>query len=318
MVIAIDESGSFNYQKDAELRHFFIAAFLRSRENLLDIKKSQFGNWEAKIENHKREKTGEIKGSLLSPDDLKNFLLEVVVAYPTVKFSCVSIVPRNITVPLINKYKEFEALLLKHSARQGSGFSKKSTNIINGLASWVGKRNEIEYTKMTCLSHCLMNSLSNAFVYSIATDNEMEFLDIEFKIDRDFINNENINWKEYSLKKIEQYSKSKPFPMLNTWDENHPIIKKYIIDGKGINLRTAFEEQSLFLDSKENFEVRVADIIGIILQRYFNRREEQYSILFELLEKTAAVKNYHIEIRLNDFTIEQKFKEFTGLPYPAE
>lgn len=312
MVIAIDETGSFNYQKDKALRHAFVAVFIQTRDNALEIKRAQFEKWEATIGQDKCEKSGEVKGSALSTKDLQNFLLQVMLPPPTVRFSCVSIVPEKLELKLLNKHKDFEVLLTNQTLKSGNHFSRKATNFITNMGRWLNNRNEIEFTKMFCLKHCLMNSLSHAFIHSVASDIEMEFLDLEFKIDRDFINDENIYWKEYFLKSIEQYSRVKPFPILDTWDENHPIVKKYIINGKGINLRTAFEEQLAFLSSKEHFEIRIADIVGIIVNRFFNSHSLENKIIFELLENMRAVKDYHIELRLNDFDIERTFFEFTG------
>jgi hypothetical protein len=312
MIIAIDETGTFNYYNDKKLRHMFVSALIQSSGEKLEIKRRQFEKWEATIGQNNRAKSGEVKGSSLSTKDLQNFLLHVMLPPPTIRFSCVSIIPEMIEIDLLNKHKNFEVLLANQALKSQTYLSKKEANFIKSLGLWLNKRNEIEYTKMFCLKHSLMNSLSHAFIHSVTSNIEMEFLDLEFKIDQDFINNENIYWKEYSLKSIAEYSHTKPFPILDTWDENHPIVKKYIINGKGINLRTVFKDQLAFLDSKENFEIRIADIVGIILNRYFNNNSPENSTMFELLENMRAVKVYHTELRLNDFDKDKTFFDFTG------
>ncbi|MES2619349.1 MAG: DUF3800 domain-containing protein [Bacteroidota bacterium] len=316
MIIAIDETGTFSFTNDANLRHFFLASFFLENGNLLKTKKEQFEKWEATISEKKKER-GEIKGYLLDTQDLGSFVQEVVCTKPEIRFSCVSVVPKALNLELLKKHKNFEVRLIAQSLKQETWFPRKDKNFIEQYAKWLKKRNEVEFLKMFCLKHCLMDSLKNAFGYAIITDNEMELLDVGFKVDADFINNENIYWNEYLLKSIEQNSEVKPFPILDTWDDNHPITKKYIINGKkgkGINLRTVYEGKNFFMDSKENFEIRITDIAAIIFNRYFNRSSSDISKVFSLIEKKAIIGDYHIELRLNNFDEEGLFLKITGLP----
>ncbi|MBU0696492.1 MAG: hypothetical protein KKE39_08205 [Bacteroidetes bacterium] len=67
-------------------------------------------------------------------------------------------------------------------------------------------------------------------------------------------------------------------------------------------------ENLRFLESHNNFEIRIADIIGIIYNRYFNKNE--LSSEFNLLSKIGIINDHHIELILNDFDEEKTFKEF--------
>jgi len=60
MIIAIDETGSFNLPSEA--LDFFVAVHIRENGGLGDIKKEQFRTWEKSVSRRLKGNTGEIKG----------------------------------------------------------------------------------------------------------------------------------------------------------------------------------------------------------------------------------------------------------------
>jgi hypothetical protein len=201
-----------------------------------------------------------------------------------------------------NNIKKFESLDSK----------KSNLNFLKQYAKWLGKRSAREYLKMTCLKHCLHDSLKNAMMRFIGSYKTNELINIQYKIDHDFLNDENIYWSEYLRRSIQYMSNQRPFPILDTWTDKNPFLKKYSIvmpNGEnGINLNAIFKDNINFLDSNEHPEIRIADIVAIILNRFWNNNELKWA--HSIIEKTHSTKNSHTEIRLNDFNTEQKFKEF--------
>ena len=100
---------------------------------------------------------------------------------------------------------------------------------------------------------------------------------------------QNIYWSHYLRKTIQEKLSQKPFPILDTWDESHPLLSKYRIEIPGgktaINLNLIFKDNFNFLNSHEHPEIRVADIVAIILNRFWNRKELKWakSVVFWLV-----------------------------------
>lgn len=302
MIIAIDESGNFN--TNSNQYNMFVAAHIQNQNGNLEIKKKQFESWENKVPSNMKDKKGEIKGQLLGNVQLKNFIKNVVFQQPEIRFTYVSIIPQKNKKEIINKHKSFETLQLKLSLENFKKANSKKANInfLDQLSKWINKRNEIEYLKLSCLKNCLYDGLHNTFIYCTVFNLIDELLDIEFKIDKDFISNEDKYWKMYSLRSIQELTKKRPLPMLKDWEENHPIRKKYVIKNEGFDLNIPLKDNLKFLDSKESFEIRIADIAAIIFFRHWNKTGIKSH--FENLKKKHAAKYEHHHLILNDFDFD--------------
>lgn len=312
MVISIDESG--NFDEVSNLRQFFVAAFIKSENGCLDLKRNQFLNWEKSINQHFKDKKGEVKGSLLNQQQIKRFLLEVVFKEPIVRTSVVSIIPNVNLKQLIQKHQNFEIRQAEYnfSVFKANGSKKRNLNFLENYSLWLKKRSLRDYLKMHCLKNLLKDTFHNSIIYSILNEQMDECLNFSYKIDKDFLTEENIFWNHYSKSSVQNYTKNNPFIMLDTWDDDHPFIRKYTFSREGknmIDIKLIYENLR-FLESHNNFEIRIADIIGIIYHRYFNRNE--LSKEFYLLSKTGIINNHHIELTLNDFDEEKTFQDFTS------
>lgn len=307
MIIALDESGTFNINSDKT--NLFVAAQILSENGKLRIKKKQFENWENSIADELKDKNGEVKGQLLGKVELKNFLKNVVYQNPEVKFSIVSIVPKKNSKIIVEKHhrSQTEQLIYSKELFKKGNSKKKNINFLDQFGKWLNKRNESQFLKMLCLKNCVYESFYNGFVFGIISNDNEELLNLKFKIDNDFISNENVYWKAYLLKFLEENSKRKYIPILDTWEINHPVIKKYIKNGK-FNLNIPFKDNLAFLDSKDNFEIRIADIAAIIVNRNFN--SVGYKPLYESLKKKLLGKNGHHQLILNDFDFDKTMERF--------
>lgn len=315
MVIAIDESGTFNFERDKHKRHLFLAAFIQSENGALQIKKDQFLDWENSLPESVKDNKGEVKGNLLLKPQFSSFLKTVILSQPLVKFHYVSVIPQALGKPLLSKHMDLELRLLKYMADKAPdmGFSKKKMNFFIEYEKWLNNRNESEFLKMFCLKHCLYNSLGNIAPYAALFDLDSESHNISFKVDKAFLSNENIYWKQYAIHSIQEYSKISPFPIIDTWTNSHPFFEKYIIRDnsvQGLNLKKFFTESFDFVDSATNFEIRIADLLAIILNRLWNSSHD-YKELADIMSRQKVTRNYHTELRLNDFDEERKYIEFT-------
>ena len=77
----------------------------------------------------------------------------------------------------------------------------------------------LNFSKCSVLRIVVYESFYNGFVFGIISNDNEELLNLKFKIDNDFISNENDYWKAYLLKFLEENSKRKHIPILDTWGE---------------------------------------------------------------------------------------------------
>ncbi len=307
MVIAIDESGNFDINSDKY--NLFVAAHIQSQNGALEIKRKQFESWGNSVPAEMKDKKGEIKGQLLGKVELKNFIKNVVYQRPEIRFTYTSIIPQKNKKDIINKHKNFEIIQLQLSLEnfKKANANKVNINFLDQFVRWVNKRNEIEYLKLLCLKNCLYNSFYNSFIYCIACNLADELLDIKFKIDKDFISNEDDYWKMYLLRSIQEMTKLRPLPMLKEWPQNHPVREKYTIQDKGLDLNIPFKDNLTFLDSKENFEIRIVDVAAIIFNRHWNGNGIKAH--YESLRNKYAAKNEHRHLLLNDFEFDNEIEK---------
>lgn len=312
MIIAVDETG--NFDENSSDRHFFVAAFIQSENGELERKVEQLTNWENSLPDELRNNKGEVKGSALKKEHFQRFILDVFLEEPEIRSSYVSIIPNEANPDVIKKYLDIEIEQIKYSLEKFKkvGTRKSNLNFLDQYWRWLNKRSIREYLKMMCLKNCLRDTLHNLMVNCIIKDRIDEILNIQYKIDRDFLNDENIYWSDYLRKSIENDSKQRPFPMLDTWGDDHPIKKKYLIEGndgrKGFDLNSIFRDNLNFLESHEHPEIRIADIMAIILNRYWNRGELQRE--HTVLTNTLTVKDAHIQLKFEDFDYDQKLREY--------
>jgi hypothetical protein len=307
MIIAIDESG--NFHRNSNKFNLFVAAHILSLNGNLEIKQKQFESWENTVPAKMKNKKGEVKGQLLGKVELKNFIKNVVYQKPEIRFTYISVIPKKNNIDIIRKHQKIEICQLQLSLENFKKVNSKKVNInfFDQFSKWLNKRNENEYLKLRCLGSCLYNSFYNSFIYCIALNRVDELLDIEFKIDKDFIDNENIYWNTYSLRSIQNLGKTRPLPMLSDWPQDHPVRVKYTIENKGIDLKIPFKDNLKFLDSNTNFEIRIADIAAIIYNRHWNGNGIKAH--YESLRNKSAAKNEHEQLLFKDFDLDFELEE---------
>ena len=312
MTVAIDETGDFNETSDSH--SFFVAAYVQSENGQHKIKQKQFEDWESTLPDIVKTKKGEVKGNSLNEGQLQAFLKSVIFKLPEVRVSYVSLIPAHTSPEIIKKYQRFEIRQVDYSLQTfiNSGSKKKNINFLREYSKWLNKRPLKDFMKMLCLKNSLLDTLKNTMIYGIVNDKIDELLNISYKVDRDFLTEENMYWSEYARRSVQENSKSKPFPMLDTWDKDHPVKKKYLVkrdNGKdGINLNIIFKDNLKFVDSRDHFEVRIADILGIIVNRFWNKGEMKME--YDFLTKIWPVKDGHIQLHFDDFDEETLFEQY--------
>lgn len=306
MIIGIDETGDFKI--GSEKKSFFIAVLLQQHKNRLEIKREQYKSWLDSISKDKINSKNEIKGSELNEDELLSFAQMVYCKEPAVIHKGMYIIPSDISEELMKEFKEVEVNSLKElvilSRKEGK---IKMSEQYEKMRIWYQNSKKMHYPHY--LKLLLLRKLINeTFRIAVGTSICLEMLDdiesenllnLEFKIDSDFIRarEPNLYWKE--LLRNEFNNENGRIPVLDSWDRTkHPFLKKY---GKGegkLSFKSLFTEKCNFMDSHDNFEIQIADIIGIIFNRYHNRglAKEAYEMITCQIQKENLIK---IELNFN-------------------
>lgn len=307
MIIAIDETGDFS--PNSKLKSFFVGVLLQQQKGKLEIKKQQYELWLKTIPSEKFNSKNEIKGSELDDEELYQFTDMVYTKEPCIANQIICFLPSKNPESLMKSIKKIEVesiekiveLAIDKEKPEWADFYKK-------LSIWyknAKKMNYQHFMKLILLRRLINRSFENAvgvsILYEMVDDSNSEnLLNLEFKIDKDFIKGLEAKqyWKELLRNSFHTYNEKNPLPALQKWQENgHPFLNKYKgRTGNRLNFSNLFRENCDFLESDEHWEIQIADITGIIINRYFNRHKAQKA--FDNLNK--CVKSEIVELNLID------------------
>ena len=272
MIIAIDECGDFEI--GSTNLHFFVAVHIRQVRRNIRSNRRQFLRWERSIPDSVKNDKGEIKGSVLTDKRLEHFLNEVLCADPYIGVTPIGFVPQNNQECVIQKHKGYLLESIEKSVPQlqqlgntrGAEFSRQ-------LGNWVRNLNYQKFVKINLLGKCIATALRCCVGHSITGNFDGELVHIRYKIDRDFIKDPSPTafWKELLRCQIYHHSLKEPLPLLDTWQrDGHPFLAKFSRNGQ-LDLNQIFWKNCEFVHSHEHWEVRIADIVGTILNRVYNQ-----------------------------------------------
>ena len=309
MIISIDESGSFNCNINEY--SLFVSVIIPTDNQSLNLIRSSYDNWESKLQNSLFDSKGEIKGEYLNENHLFDFVNHIFLKHNDLRFSYLIFDTVRLKDSIVQKHKDIEVAMLDFSIKdfEKNNAPKKQTNYIKSIRNWINSKNLQQYFKILGLRMIINKSLKYSMIFFFSNQRESEIINGSLLIDRDFINDQNIYWKGYFKKLLLEYTKKEPLPVIDTWDrEKHPFFKRFpIMENNKLNLSYLFRDNLHFEDSKSFFEIRLADILGIIINRYYNQKK--YRNIFEML-KTKSVAENGDYISLNDFDFKAKLDEF--------
>ncbi|RTQ45105.1 hypothetical protein EJV47_26405 [Hymenobacter gummosus] len=281
MVIGIDETGDF--APGSELLSFFVAVQLAQHGNGIQLKEQQFRAWLATIPPEKLDATGEVKGSNLTEEELLSFAQTVICAKPAVRITYVQFRPSENPEERMKAFKAREVALLERAAAKAQEAGKHGlAKQYSTMAIWhknAKKMHYQHYMKLLLLRELITACFEKVVGVSIALElagqdpSHENLLNIEFKIDQDFVRGREpeIFWKE--LLRTSFTNAAKGIPVLEDWKHTgHPFLDKYQRkEGKGLDFADVFQNHCAFYASQDSFEVQIADITAIIINRFRNR-----------------------------------------------
>lgn len=304
MVTGIDETGDFRLNSN-EIS-FFVGIHIDQNLDKFTVKEKQFNEWETSIPDVNRSKSGEVKGRLLTDNQLEEFYQEVMMKPPQCHFSVVEYLPSDNSEHLLEKHKrwfigQIEAVMEDYKNSNRPNWAKR----YNEIKAWSKNLSYQEMIKMKCLHNLLAMSFNQAFTYGqlafLHDKDESNLKGMAFKVDKDFVKGPNVRkfWDEH----FHQFWKTLPieYQPIIFLSENliKTVIEKYFkIEGDLLMISKSFNENTTFVDSKDSYEVRLADIFGTILHRHHNRGLRCDSIWASLVKIIHLGKDVPIYTRL--------------------
>ncbi len=314
MILAIDEYGDFRPESDK--LNFFVCAHLRQDHDLYILKKQQFNDWENQIDGSYKDHKGEIKSSQLPNEILHDFLIKIIVEEPINGISpvCVKTILNPQTI--VEKHKNLHLAGINNGILEYNKLGRhRQAKMYSQFANWYRKINYVQFFKILLLGKCMYKGLLNSIGHSISGEYDHELVNLRYKIDKIFLRGleQNAFWHELMRNQLYSYSEKDPVPCLIEWKtENHPFYLKYH-SGENYDFNKLFWQNTDFLDSHRHFEIRIADTISTILNRYWNTNEctELYEIIKHFFTDDGKIEC----VVLNDFDFNRRVGEIGTNPW---
>lgn len=305
MIVGIDETGDFALNSNKY--NYFSAVLIDQNNNKYSLKEKQFQAWENSISNRNRDNKGEAKGRLLTDDQLNWFYYQVLEPEPHVLYSIVRFDTSKNSKELLEKHKKIEIGALENARNYYKKEARGNcADWYYRLIGWYKKRNYQHLVKIKCLQNLIGQTFNYGFAWSqvryLLDSDDSNIKKFCFKIDKDFVKAENVKimWTELLRQFWMNYNARSRLPLIDVADkEKHPSIEHFSYEKGEVNLKKVFRDQTHFLESDVNFEIRMADIVGTILHRYQNKGDCK-KIAEKILSHLGGKKRNYTDLILND------------------
>lgn len=273
MHIYIDESGDFNPLENKE--NFYASVCIQTTQWKLAMKEKQFTDWKDAIPPIKLNAQWEVKWKDLDNSEILNFIKKVILSEPIIFINACSINPtgshdfskrkESVISELNRAISIYESQDKVDLAKWYKGLKKRYTTL-----------STVQFIKIETLMSFIHDTFLVFYKKIILDENDNELWDISIYIDTDsalFKNNGTRRdyWRRFTKDALYQMTYQEPFPMIDSWDENHPFKK--LIRGKDWieRVSTIYRERLHFELSNNKIWLQIADIISHIFYRSFNK-----------------------------------------------
>lgn len=266
MIIGVDESGDFRLGS----RGLFVGVFIRPRER--DDIVHLYRAWEGRVRTA-LGLTNELKGHALT-DSWARPLFRDVLAYDgrrRVRYLAFAVDVSRANLDAMEVQRQFFQEDYGRWANDlRAGDEAKRALWVEQHAEWTRVRPPVQILKLVMLGTIVTTLVEWALPQAIlgGFDHELEHLQV--LIDRGYVKQGDLpRWRELLRTAIINESHAHPLPILDTWTDDHPFLRKFIESrGNGpILLKPAFREMIDFHDSVATPEVRIADVLASLIYR---------------------------------------------------
>ncbi len=266
----IDDSGSFSWGNNKG-KSLFCGVTVSDAE-LPELEK-RFIAWKRTIVGDSGQ---ELKGSQLTANQLVSFAAKVLPPSSNVVLTVVGGDTSVTAESYVEKMRDQSAELFRLSSELCAKYTsetnrnEKIVEFYRQMSGWVRKRSTPNCLWIVVLLQTIFDTLQHGIVRFADPEFSREFENIEFVIDKSFIQrDEHLQfWKEW-LRADLMKSSRESIMTIKEWPPDHPYKKKYMMHKGLYDYRDLFREHTVFRDSKSVVGLQIADICANICYRFY-------------------------------------------------
>jgi hypothetical protein len=305
MIIGIDDSGNFETDEVS----FYASAFIRPKRKA-KIEKV-FLEWEKCLPDSVKE-NGEVKGHKLNQEQLLEFIDKVLInnGYGAVKQQAFGIQINEHNTNFLEGQRKHQVQQMRDGAKEYQSQGKKFFLIAgqyNQMADWFDSKSLKTLYKMELLGIAIVKSLNLAIITSTLRDFDKELGKLEMNIDEGIAGRASVEsyWRDAMRTMFWNItSRIEPLIHVTTWRSNHPFIKRFNQHPKSTESLAMFtheiKKMMQFRDSKDYFEIRIADIIASTYFRKYVKNENLDDAIKLLNTQRVMFGNPFIRVSMGD------------------
>lgn len=270
MRVFIDDSGSFSWATPAISLFCGVIAPDRNAPALFN----RFKAWKRSVIGKSKR---ELKGAELTPKQLESFSYRVFPAKDRdSRLKFVGTNTKAVKEVIVQKYRDQCASLFALTSEyvhENNPANRRLIQQYREMSGWVRNRSSANTLWINVLEALIHQSFQEVIVCYPEPEDDPEFENLEFIIDRSFIRREEhiMFWKEWLRNGlINRFNRFGVFALPNTWAErDHPFERKYHLSNELMDVSDLFQDHLNFEDSQQTIGLQIADICAHIAYRYY-------------------------------------------------
>lgn len=299
MRIGIDETGDFSPTSPTR-DHFCVAIHPR----LPSL--GRFRQWESLIGKDNRE-NGEVKGHLLTNDQLAAFVSDVLEPDPPIRLRPVLVRPSEEALEWIAFSRQATAAGLRAAAQDlATKGNRKPGREAQRCADWIAALNDSDYLWLNGMSTCVGAALYDLLVDATAGGYTEELDDLKVSVDERTIRARNLAGRSGAVQAIAWFFRAdsgQAFPpiegLLRDMDDTHPFARRWRGADRQWRVVPLVESVCNFsARSSEHPEIRIADVAAAIFSRGSNRDDPGARALHERCIALVGGSERPLHVRL--------------------
>lgn len=272
----LDESGSFSWQMPGW--SVVAAVGICELDGTLEGMLERLRAFERSLPKERRSPSGEIKGAVLTDQELATFVWDVL---PRDRgLAHVSLVGFDSRETPQDVARRFRDALAKGGARErlryASAKNQRMVQVVDEVGAWIRRRSEQDICWLLAVQIAIADALTHSAVALLADDHDdgRELAALSYVVDRSSrIRGERQEylWQQILNSALCARSEQDPFPHIRQWPDDHAFVAKYSRD-EGFDFRELWRGIT-FGDSQQTPGLRIADLVAQIAVRHFARDE---------------------------------------------
>ena len=306
MIVGIDDSGNFN----TDSLSFYAAIFIRPKR-YLKIKKI-FLEWEAQLPDNVKV-NGEVKGSLLNENQIIEFANKILInnGYGAIKAQAFAIEINNEHNMALRNQQALNVAQMRQQAKeiyrdQGKEYIQIAS-FYEQMSAWLESKSLKTLYKIELLGISIVKSFNLSIITSTLRGFDRELESLEINIDEGITGRPSVEqyWKD-TMRTIFWHITSSVEPIIHIteWRPNHPFVKKFYKYPRSRDFMGVFTQKIRdvfqFYDSKDRYEIRIADIVANAYFRKYVKNESIEEAYKLISSQRIRFDSPYVNVKLGD------------------